>query len=106
MHVLLGVTILVLATVRLLWRRHSTLPPWAPGLSASERTLAHWTERLLYPLLFVIPSTGLWLVLVSDDALAAHVAAHIAFFVVVTVHIGLVLKHQFIDRDHLLRRML
>ena len=44
-HVLLGVTILVLATVRLLWRRHSTLPPWAPGLSASERTLAHWTER-------------------------------------------------------------
>ncbi len=105
-HVLLGVTILVLATVRLLWRRHSTLPPWAPGLSASERTLAHWTERLLYVLLFVIPSTGLWLVLVSDDALAAHVAAHIAFFVVVTVHIGLVLKHQFIDRDHLLRRML
>ena len=67
-HVLLGVTILVLATVRLLWRRHSTLPPWAPGLSAAERTLAHWTERALYVLLFVIPATGLWLVLVSDDA--------------------------------------
>ena len=39
--------------------------------------------------------------LVSDDAVALHVAAHIAFFVVVAAHIGLVLKHQLIDRDHL-----
>ena len=105
-HVLLGVTILVLAVVRLLWRRHTTLPPWAPGLSAAERTLAHWTERALYVLLFAIPLTGLWLVLVSDDALAAHIAAHIAFFVVAAAHVGLVLKHQLIDRDRLLRRML
>jgi cytochrome b561 len=105
-HVLLGITILVLATVRLLWRRHSTLPPWAPGLSPAERTVAHWTERALYLLLFVIPLTGLWLVLVDDDALALHVASHIAFFVVAAAHVGLVLKHQLIDRDRLLRRMI
>ena len=105
-HVLLGVTILVLAGVRLAWRRHSTLPPWAEGLSPAERTLAHWTERALYALLFAIPLTGLWLVLVSDDAVALHVASHIAFFGVVSAHIGLVLKHQLIDRDHLLRRMI
>ena len=71
-----------------------------------ERTLAHWTERALYVLLFVIPLTGLWLVLVSDDAVALHVASHIAFFCVVAAHIGLVLKHQLIDRDRLLRRMI
>ena len=105
-HVLLGITILLLATVRLLWRRHSMLPPWAPGLSSVERTLAHWTERALYVLLFVMPLTGLWLVLVSDDALPVHVASHITFFVAVSVHVGLVLKHQLIDRDRLLRRML
>jgi cytochrome b561 len=105
-HVLLGITILVLVTVRLLWRRHSTLPPWAPGLSTAERTLAHWTERVLSVLLFVLPLTGLWLVLVSDDALPIHVASHLAFFVAVSVHVGLVLKHQLIDRDWLLRRML
>ncbi len=105
-HVLLGITILVLATMRYLWRRHSTLPPWAPGLSSAERSLAHWTERVLYLLLFVIPLTGLWLVLVSDDALPIHVASHIAFFVVVSSHVGLVLKHQLIDRDRLVRRML
>jgi cytochrome b561 len=104
-HVVLGVSILVLATVRLLWRRHSTLPPWAPGLSPGERTLAHWTERVLYVLLFAIPLTGLWLVLVNDDAIVAHVAAHIAFFVAFAAHIGLVLKHQLLDRDHLIRRM-
>ena len=103
---LLGITILLLATVRLLWRRHSMLPPWAPGLSSVERTLADWTERALYVLLFVMPLTGLWLVLVSDDALPVHVASHITFFVAVSVHVGLVLKHQLIDRDRLLRRML
>jgi len=105
-HVVLGLTILVLATVRLWWRRRSTLPPWAPGLSTAERTLAHWTERALYTLLFVMPLSGLWLVLISDDAVAVHVASHVAFFVAVTAHVGLVLKHQLLDRDHLLRRMI
>ena len=106
-HVLLGVTILVLATFRLYWRRRrATLPPWAPGLSPTERIIAHWTERALYLLLFVIPLTGLFLVLVSDDAVGVHVASHLAFFAVVTIHVGMVLKHQLIDRDRLLRRML
>jgi cytochrome b561 len=105
-HVILGVTIIVLATIRVLWRWRSTLPPWAGGLSCGERALAHWTERVLYVLLFVVPLTGLWLVLVSDDAVALHVASHIAFFVALALHVGLVLKHQLIDRDQLLRRML
>ena len=105
-HVVVGVTILVLTMVRLYWRRRTSLPPWADGLSAAERTLAHWTERTLYLLLFVIPLTGLWLVLVSDDAVAVHVASHIAFFLAIAAHLGLVLKHQLIDRDGLLRRML
>ena len=105
-HVVVGVSILVLATVRLWWRRRSALPPWAPGLSTAERTLAHWTERALYTLLFLVPLSGLWLVLISDDAVIVHVVTHVAFFVVVATHIGLVLKHQLIDRDHLLRRMI
>lgn len=44
--------------------------------------------------------------LVSDDAVALHVAAHVAFFVTIAAHVGLVLKHQLVDRDGLLRRML
>jgi cytochrome b561 len=105
-HVLLGLTILVVAAARLYWRHRITLPPWADGLSPAERTFAHWTERALYTLLFVIPLTGLWLVLVSDDAVAIHVASHIAFFGALAARVGLVLKHQLIDRDRLLRRMI
>lgn len=105
-HVALGLTILVLAVARLLWRRRTTLPPWAPTLSAAERTLAHWTERVLYTTLLAIPSTGLWLVLVDDDAVALHVISHVAFFAAFAAHVGLVLKHQLVDRDRLLRRML
>ena len=105
-HVVLGVTILTLSAVRLYWRRRAGLPPWAKTLSTGERTLAHWTERALYVLLFVVPVTGLWLVLVSDEAVTVHVASHIAIFVAIAVHLGLVLKHQLINRDRLLRRMI
>jgi cytochrome b561 len=106
-HVVLGATILTLATIRLVWRRTTPLPPWAPGLSPFERTLATWTERALYVAMFAVPLTGLVLVLSGDDAvLPLHIAAHIVFFVAFAFHIGLVLKHQFVDRDHLVRRML
>ena len=105
-HVVLGLTILTLAAVRLSWRRRAGLPPWAEMLSSAERTLAHWTERALYLLLFVVPVTGLWLILVSDDAVPVHVASHIAMFIAIAAHVGLVLKHQLINRDRLLRRMI
>jgi cytochrome b561 len=104
-HVALGVLILSLAVLRVVWRR-TGLPPWAEGLSAGERRLAHWTERGLLLLLFAIPLSGLALVLAGDDdALPWHVATHVAFFVVLTAHVGLVLKHQLINRDRLLSRM-
>ncbi len=103
-HVALGLTILALAVVRVLWRRRAGLPPWAETLSPGERAFAAWTEKALLALLFVVPLTGLWLVLVSD-AVGVHVAGHIALYVAVAAHVGLVLKHQLIDRDRLLRRM-
>ncbi|WP_228974449.1 cytochrome b [Streptomyces sp. DH12] len=106
-HVLLGATIVVLGAVRLLWRRATPLPPWAPTLSAAERRLAHRTETALYWLTFVVPATGIALLAADDDAvLPVHVAAHTAFFTALALHVGLVLKHQFVDRDGLLRRML
>jgi len=106
-HVILGSIILTLAVVRLIWRFTTPLPPWADTLSEGERTLAHWTERALYVLMFAIPLTGLWLVIVDDDdARWPHVLSHIAFFVVFVLHVSLVFKHQLLDRDRLLHRML
>jgi cytochrome b561 len=106
-HVVLGVTILVLASVRLVWRSTTPLPPWAPTLSPAERVLVHWTERALYLLMFAIPITGLILVLADDDdLLPVHVAAHIAFFVVIALHVGMAIKHGLVNRDGYVRRML
>jgi cytochrome b561 len=107
LHVILGSVILALAVGRLVWRLTTPLPPWAGTLSNGERTLAHWTERALYVLMFAIPLTGLWLIVADDDdARWPHVSTHIAFFVVFVLHVSLVLKHQLLDRDRLLRRML
>jgi cytochrome b561 len=98
-HVVLGLTILVLAVVRLVHRRIAGLPAWAEQLTAGERRLATWTERALLTTLFVIPLTGLALVLSGeDDLLWLHVAGHIAFFVAVAVHVGLVLRRGLLPR--------
>ena len=106
-HLLLGVLILTLAVCRVVLRSLDGLPPWASTLSHRERTLAHWTERALLVLLFVVPFTGVVLVAGGDDdVLPLHVGAHIAFFVALAAHLGLVLKHQLVDRDRLLARML
>jgi len=106
LHVVLGLAILAMAVLRVSWRRVGGLPPWADALSASERFLEAWLEKALLLLLFVIPITGLLLVVESDDWVGLHVAAHLAFFVMLALHIGLVLKHTVIQRDRHLARML
>ena len=107
LHIVLGATILALAAVRLAWRLRTPRPPWAPGLSALERRIVHRTELALYVLMFAIPLSGVWLLLADDDDLVGlHVATHLAFFVVVALHVGMVVKHEAVDGDHFLRRML
>ena len=54
----------------------------------------------------MIPISGLLLVVVSYDLLPLHIAAHICFFAAVAAHLGLVLKHQLVNRDRLVSRML
>ena len=122
----LGVGILAVAGLRVLWRASTSLPEWAEGLSEVERRIEHRAEQVLYWTLFLIPLTGLSLVLLSgedwelggreweapweladDDALlTAHIITHLVFFGALVIHVGLVLKHQLVDRDHLLDRML
>ena len=91
-HLLLGALILTLAVVRVTWRRLDGLPPWAEALTPGERRLATWTERALLVLLFVIPLSGAAVLLGDDDLLPLHVAAHVAFFVALAAHLGLVLR--------------
>ena len=60
----------------------------AESLSAAERRIAHHTERVLLVMLFVIPPTGLVVLLGDDDLLGPHIAAHIVFFVALATHLG------------------
>ena len=106
LHVSLGLFILLLALVRLLWRRTTPLPPWAEHLSAGERRLEARLEKLLLALLFVVPATGLLLVAAGDDWLPVHVAAQIAFLVAIAAHVALVLSHTVVRRNRHLTRML
>jgi cytochrome b561 len=107
LHVVLGLTILGLGVVRVGWRYAGSLPPWAEALSHGERTLEGLLEKALLALLFLIPLSGLLLLGTGeDDYLPLHVAAHVAFFVVLGLHLALVLKHTVIQRDRHLARML
>ena len=105
-HVSLGLFIIVLAVVRLWWRRSAPLPPWAEHLSAGERRLEARLEKLLLALLVVVPATGLLLVAWGDDWLPAHVAAQIVFLVAIALHVGLVVNHTVARRNRHLARML
>ncbi|MGA9747277.1 MAG: cytochrome b/b6 domain-containing protein [Nocardioides sp.] len=105
-HVVLGLSLLLLTVVRLVRRRVVPLPPWAETLTEAERRWAHRTEQVLYLTLVLMPLSGLGVLLVDDDLLPVHIASHVTFYVALVLHLGLVLKHQLVDRDRLLRRML
>jgi cytochrome b561 len=104
-HVLLGTLLLLVAGVRLLWRRTTPLPPWAEHLGEGERRLEGLLEKALLALLVVVPATGLLLVLVSDDLVVLHVTAQLVLVSTVTIHVGLVLKHTVVRRHRHLSRM-
>jgi cytochrome b561 len=57
-HKSFGMTILMLATLRLLWRLFNRPPELPVGMSTIERRLARATHVLFYVLLFIMPLTG------------------------------------------------
>lgn len=105
-HVLLGLSIILLALIRVLWRATTSLSPWADHLSASERRFEARLEKALLTLLFVLPATGLALLALGDDWLPLHITAQLALLAAIAVPVGLVLKHTVVQRDRHLARML
>lgn len=105
-HVLLGISIMVLGLMRVLWRMATPLPPWADYLSTGERRLTSWLEKALLTLLFVVPLSGLLLIAVGDDWLPLHIAAQVVLLAAIALHVGLVVKHTLVRRNRHLARML
>lgn len=127
-HKSFGITILGLAVVRLAWRwiDRPPPPPPMPRWQDIAARLNHWA---LYALLFALPLSG-WLMssasnrpvswfglaqlpdfIAPDPALREwfHDLHHYfiwALYALVGLHVAAALKHQFLDRDSLLLRML
>ena len=97
-HVLLGLAIIAIGIVRLVWRRTTTLPPWDPRLTRTDRKVLHRAEQTLLALLFVVPATGIALVVGSSDLLPLHIAAHLCFYVALAVHVGVVVRRRVVGR--------
>jgi cytochrome b561 len=60
-HKSIGVTILGLASMRLLWRLGHTQPDYPASYRPWERTVSHWAHALLYLLMFGLPLSG-WII--------------------------------------------
>ena len=128
-HMSIGATVLALGLIRLAWRLLTPLPAWAPTLKPFERRYEHRVEQVLYFVMLAIPISGILAAMadgkdlelfgaiefpsfisedsdLDDPALGIHIATHLTFLTALALHFGLVLKHQFLDRDRLLNRML
>jgi cytochrome b561 len=128
-HKSIGITILVLACLRLGWRWANPTPTLPPTLKPYERLLARGTHLLLYGLLLAIPLTG-WMMssargfpvswfgffqlpdlVPKDKALyellvSTHETLAWTLVAIVALHVGAALKHHFMLKDDVLRRML
>ena len=126
-HKWAGVLILALSAARLLWRL-THRPPADLPMPAWQRRAAHGAHLTLYVLFFAVPlmgwayssAAGFPIVLFGvlplpdfvpvDRELAEalkpwHGWLAKALAAIVLLHVAGALKHQFIDRDGLLRRM-
>jgi cytochrome b561 len=129
LHKSLGITVLALATLRIIWRFANINPVLLPNHQQWEKILAKLTHGLLYLAMFVMPLSG-WImssakgfsvsvfnlftlpdIVKPDDALS-HFALQVHNFsaytliVLIGLHVAGALKHHFIDRDRTLLRML
>lgn len=128
-HKWLGVTVLALAAARLLWRLTHSAPAYPASMRPWEKHAAHGLHGALYVLMFAVPVSGyfyslaagvpvMYLGIVPLPVLIdanpewkpilkqVHYALNMGLLACVTVHVGAALKHAFIDRDGVFKRML
>lgn len=128
-HKWIGITVLLIAILRLAWRSTHPAPPLPAATPAWQRSAAESVHTVLYILIVIIPISG-WLFssasgfsvkylgvvplpdLVSKDKLVAaqlkviHETLAWGLATLAALHAVAALKHHFIDRDDVLARML
>jgi len=127
-HKWIGITVFLVAALRLAWRALVPSPPFQ-AMALWQVRAARTVHALLYALMLAIPVSG-WIyssatgvsvsylnlvplpnLVPKDKALASvllavHQALNATLGVTLLLHIGAAIKHQWIDRDGTLSRML
>lgn len=128
-HKSVGITILGLVLIRLAWRWMNPTPALPTTLKPYEHALARFTHAALYLLLFAMPLTG-WMMTSArgfpvswfsffqlpdfvpknkwlyDTMRETHHVLAAGLYAVVSLHVLGALKHHFVLKDDVLRRML
>lgn len=130
LHKEIASTVMFLATLRLLWRLGHPVPDFPPSMGPLVQAAAHAGHVLLYVLMLAVPISGwayssaagyavpvAWLfhlpalVGQQDEARLAvfgkvHVYLAWTFGLVIVGHAFMAFKHQYVDRDGTLDKML
>jgi cytochrome b561 len=127
-HKWIGVTVFLLAVIRLTWRTTHRPPAMPDTMQNWEKFAAESVHYLLYAMIFVIPISG-WLMSsamgfqtvwfevlplpdlvhknkeLADVLHEVHEMLNYLMLGLVFAHVGASLKHHFIERDDVLIRM-
>jgi cytochrome b561 len=130
-HASIGISILVLSLARLLWRLTHTPPALPTTMKNWEARLSHYAHYAFYFMMIGLPLTGLLgfgerasRVPIMSDATVfglfpvprldilpglnwddVHGLLSKLMYPLIALHVLAALKHQFIDKDGLLKRM-
>lgn len=128
-HKWLGVTVFMFVVFRIVWRISHTPPALPDNLPAWQKLASHATHLILYGLIVAVPVSG-WLMssakgfqtiwfgvlpipdLIGKDKelgktlMEVHETLNYVLLTLVVLHIVAAIKHHFIDKDNILRRML
>jgi cytochrome b561 len=128
-HKWIGITVLIFAVLRVLWRLTHRAPAPVAGMPAWQHKAAEAAHVVLYLLILAVPLTGyllsvaagikvvylgLWALpmpfdksdMLKDLFHEAHEWLNWTMATIVVLHVLAALKHHVIDRDGTLRRML
>ena len=129
LHKSIGLLVLALSLFRLSWRITHPAPPLPAHMGRLEAFAAHGLHWIFYALMIILPTTGwifssagpwplhfFWLFDVPKFAVEkgaplaigthnAHVVFGYAWVALLIGHVGAALRHQFVLKDDILKRM-
>lgn len=127
-HKSIGMTVLMLALIRLVWRLFHRPPDLPMAMSKWQQTASHLTHWVIYALIFLLPVSG-WLMssanaysvswfnlfvfpdlVPNEKSLAVffnntHELLGDLLLLLVVLHVLAAIKHHFVDKDGVLIRM-